>query len=192
MRAPRVGPCYNSPVNKLRVLLVLATAVLAVVALPRIRAATPAASAASSASTSIPAKEIIPVGSKLDLTEDEWKAKLSPEQFKVLRKEGTERAFTGHCWDEHRPGVYSCAGCGAPLFAAETKFDSGTGWPSYWQPIEPGRVAERIDGAWFMKRTEVHCDRCGGHLGHVFPDGPAPTGLRYCINGVSLTFEAKK
>lgn len=127
-----------------------------------------------------------PVGDKLQLTEDEWKARLTPEQFKVLRKEGTERAFTGPYWDSKEKGTYACAGCGAPLFSSDTKFDSGTGWPSFWQPIEEGRVAERTDRTLWMVRTEVHCDRCGGHLGHVFPDGPKPTGLRYCINGVSL------
>ena len=123
----------------------------------------------------------------------EWKQLLTPEQYDVLRNHGTERAFSGELWDEHRVGMFFCAGCGAPLFASAQKFDSGTGWPSFWQPIEPGRVGETRDESYGMLRTEVHCARCGGHLGHVFEDGPKPTGLRYCINSVSLTFapEAK-
>ena len=126
--------------------------------------------------------------SKLELTDEEWKARLSPEQYRVLRKEGTERAFTGPLWDNHAEGTYTCAGCAAPLFRSRDKFESGTGWPSFTQPLEPGRVGERVDGAFFMKRTEVHCDRCGGHLGHVFTDGPAPTGKRYCMNSAAMSF----
>ena len=129
------------------------------------------------------------MGSKLERTDEEWKKVLTAEQYRVLRKEGTERAFSGQLWDEHRPGTFTCAGCGAPLFSSKAKFESGTGWPSFWQPIEPGRVAEHEDRGLFMRRTEVHCDRCGGHLGHVFPDGPEPTGLRYCMNSVALGFE---
>jgi peptide-methionine (R)-S-oxide reductase len=129
------------------------------------------------------------VGSKVTKSDEEWQAVLTPEQFRVLRQHGTERAFTGAYHDHHEKGTYACAACGAPLFSSEHKFDSGTGWPSYWQPVEPGRVGEREDRSFFTRRTEVHCDRCGGHLGHVFPDGPKPTGLRYCINSASLRFE---
>jgi peptide-methionine (R)-S-oxide reductase len=131
-----------------------------------------------------------PVGERLTLTAAEWRQRLSPEEFHVLREEGTERAFSGRFHDHHEHGIYRCAGCGAPLFHSDQKFDSGTGWPSYWRPIERGRVEERADNAFGMTRTEVECARCGGHLGHVFDDGPAPTGLRYCINSASLDFEA--
>lgn len=120
-------------------------------------------------------------------TDAEWRAELSPEAFRVLRQHGTERAGTSPLNAEKRPGTFACAGCGTPLFDAKTKFESGTGWPSFWAPIE-GAVATRTDRSFFMVRTEVHCASCGGHLGHVFPDGPAPTGQRYCMNGVSLAF----
>jgi peptide-methionine (R)-S-oxide reductase len=125
---------------------------------------------------------------KIVKTEDEWKKLLTPEQFKVLRKQGTERAFTGELWDNHRKGTYVCAACGLPLFSSETKFESGTGWPSFWQPIDPKNVGTEEDNSFFSTRTEVHCARCGGHLGHVFTDGPRPTGLRYCMNSVSMKF----
>ncbi|MDJ0842616.1 peptide-methionine (R)-S-oxide reductase MsrB [Crocosphaera sp.] len=120
-------------------------------------------------------------------SEQEWKNLLTPEQFNVLRKHGTERARTSPLDKEYGEGVYKCAGCGQPLFTSETKYDSGTGWPSFYQPIE-GAIETSVDRSLFMTRIEVHCSRCGGHLGHVFPDGPKPTGQRYCMNGVSLKF----
>ena len=121
-------------------------------------------------------------------TEEQWRVTLTPEQFDVLRKHGTERAWTSPLNDEHRGGIFSCAGCGQPLFKSDTKFDSGTGWPSFFTPL-PGAIETTTDRKYGMVRTEVHCSRCKGHLGHVFEDGPAPTGLRYCMNGVSLTFK---
>ncbi len=117
----------------------------------------------------------------------EWRARLTPEQYNVLRREGTERAGSSPLNREHRAGTFSCAGCGLALFSSRTKFDSGTGWPSFWQPLDQA-VATRQDRSYGMVRTEVHCRRCGGHLGHVFNDGPPPTGLRYCMNGLSLAF----
>ncbi len=120
-------------------------------------------------------------------TEQEWRETLTPEQFQVLRKHGTERAGTSPLDKNYEKGTYDCAGCGQPLFKSDTKFNSGTGWPSFFDPIE-GAIATTTDRSLFMSRTEVHCSQCGGHLGHVFNDGPAPTGLRYCMNGVSLEF----
>lgn len=124
-------------------------------------------------------------------SEQEWKEALTPEQFRVLRKHGTERAGTSPLDKNYEDGTYVCAGCGQPLFTSETKFNSGTGWPSFYQPIE-GAIGTSTDRSLFMTRTEVHCSRCGGHLGHVFNDGPQPTGQRYCMNGVSMKFTSKK
>lgn len=126
---------------------------------------------------------------KIVKTDEEWQRELSPEQFRVLRKAGTERAFTGEYWDHHEKGTYYCAACRLPLFSSETKFDSGTGWPSFYAPIEKTSVEEESDSSGGMIRTEVKCKRCGSHLGHVFDDGPKPTGLRYCMNSVALKFE---
>jgi len=122
-------------------------------------------------------------------SDEQWRKELTPEQYKVLRQKGTERAFTGCYWDTKSPGVYRCAGCGEPLFSSDAKFDSGCGWPSFDRPLRAEGVEEHNDVSYGMIRTEVTCGRCGGHLGHVFEDGPPPTGLRYCINSVSLKLE---
>jgi peptide-methionine (R)-S-oxide reductase len=124
-------------------------------------------------------------------SDTEWRAQLTPEQFYVTRKHGTERAFTGFYWNKKRAGEYSCVCCGAPLFSSATKFDSGTGWPSFYAPLNDQAVAKHEDRTWLMRRTEVRCANCDAHLGHVFPDGPKPTGQRYCMNGNALNFAAR-
>jgi peptide-methionine (R)-S-oxide reductase len=124
----------------------------------------------------------------VEKSEDVWRASLSPEQYHVLRRQGTERPFSSPLDHETRRGMFMCAACGNPVFSSDTKFDSGTGWPSFWTPVD-GATETSVDHSWMMIRTEVHCARCGSHLGHVFPDGPKPTGLRYCMNGVAMRFE---
>jgi peptide-methionine (R)-S-oxide reductase len=143
------------------------------------------ASSAPTRASGAPIKKIVK-------SEEEWMKELTPEQYQVMREKGTERAFTGKYWDNHAAGIYTCAACDLELFSSDTKFDSGTGWPSFWAPIAKPNVTINSDTTFGMAREEVVCSRCGGHLGHLFDDGPKPTGLRYCMNSVSLKFEPKK
>ena len=168
---------------------------LVLVACDRRAAATndkPPATSQSAASPTTSPYNNVERTDKVVKTDAEWKKQLTAEQFNILREKGTERAFTGATWDNHEKGVYKCAACELELYSSDTKFESGTGWPSFWQPIANDRVTVANDDSHGMTRDEVLCARCGGHLGHVFPDGPKPTGLRYCMNSAAMKFEKAK
>jgi peptide-methionine (R)-S-oxide reductase len=166
-----------------RIIVTALALALCVAGMPRMGGAGPAKSAPAQAKRGI---------EKITKSDDEWKKLLTPEQYRVLRHQGTEVAFTGKYWNNHAAGMYRCAACGLELFSSASKFESGTGWPSFWMPIDKSHVTVSTDETLGMTRDEVSCARCGGHLGHVFDDGPKPTGLRYCMNSVSMEFVAKK
>ena len=186
--------CINKNINNMKfILFSIFTALFACNAAPNAPNQVTAAVASTGKSEQISAPEgVTDTIKKITKTPDEWRKQLDASAFNVLREKGTERAYSGKYWDNHAKGIYYCAGCNLPLFSGDTKFESGTGWPSFYQPINKQNVAQVSDNSFGMERTEVECARCGGHLGHIFDDGPKPTGLRYCMNSVSLTFVPSK